>query len=81
MSDEYTETAMLTVSARSNEELGRRLAAAYISYQMGITIGYAYKHYTPQDKPVGSFWVNLAEQVTQWLNTHRESPPPLGLVQ
>ena len=44
------------------EELARRLAAAYISMQLGISLQYAYKKYT-QKGDIGSYWLALARRV------------------
>lgn len=51
-----------------NNELARRLCAAFLSYQMGIGIEYAYKNYVA--KTPGEFWQALSavvlEQYKAW---------------
>ena len=43
--------------SRVDKELARRLCAAYVSYQMGVTVATQYKR-TPED--VGDLWYFLA---------------------
>ena len=45
-----------------NHELARRLAAAFVSHQLGIGMDYAMKTYV--DQSVGAFWLDLAELVS-----------------
>lgn len=68
-------------------ELGRRLCAAYISYQLGISIGYAYKTHTSPET-IGPYWRALASAVTaditeaaNKLHAQRESLKPEGMIQ
>ena len=49
------------IRAEDNLELARRLAAAFIGHQMGISLNWALKHYV-SDHP-GSYWLALAERV------------------
>lgn len=43
-----------------NEELAKRIAAATLSYQLGVTYQTAYKNYV-DEKPVGELWFLLAD--------------------
>ena len=47
---------------RVNTELARRLCAAFVSYQMGVTVATQYKN-TPKD--VGDLWYFLAALTTE----------------
>jgi hypothetical protein len=49
--------------SRVDKELARRLCAAFISHQMGITIATQYKK-TPED--VGDLWYFLAALAEKW---------------
>lgn len=46
------------------DELARRLCAALMSINMGISPGYCYEKYM-KGKPVGPYWGELAEQVME----------------
>ena len=58
------------------EELARRLAAAWVSCQAGITLAYAYKRYVPGH--VGPFWIDVAKAVSEAM---RGRPVLLGVQQ
>ena len=47
---------------RVDKELARRLCAAFVSYQMGLTVAIQYKN-TPED--VGDLWYFLAPLATE----------------
>ena len=42
------------------EEIARRLAAAYISYNLGIKPDYCRKVYLSDNKEIGAMWIVLA---------------------
>jgi len=44
------------------DELARRLSAANLSIQMGVSLHYAYKTWAKDTKP-GPYWLALAEEV------------------
>ena|SRR5438128_1270681 len=47
------------------KELARRLCAATISCEMGISLQHAYKEWVKtQESEIGAYWINLAEQVS-----------------
>ena len=55
-----------------NHELARRLAAAFISHQLGIGMDYAMKTYV--DQSVGAFWLDLAELVSDAMVNRKRTP-------
>ena len=46
-----------------DKELARRLCAAFVSYQLGVTVATQYKN-TPED--VGDLWYFLASLAKNW---------------
>jgi hypothetical protein len=44
------------------EEIARRVAAAYLSYQMGVGLQYCYKRYCESSQP-GEFWMEMARKI------------------
>lgn len=46
------------------DELARRLCAAYMSIQMGISLSHCYTAYM-KDRPVGGYWSQVAEKITE----------------
>lgn len=46
------------------DDFARKLYAAYISFRMGIGLGYAKKNYT--DGPISDYWIGLAEGIDKF---------------
>jgi hypothetical protein len=57
--------------SRVDKELARRLSAAYISRQMGVTIATQYKN-TPED--VGDLWYFLAALAEKLVMESQHTP-------
>ena len=48
----------------TTEEFARRLAAAFISTQMDVSLAYAYKKYVSKEKPA-QYWIDLAIKIRE----------------
>ena len=54
------------------DELARRLAAAAVSVNMGLSLQHTYKRYFQTlPRPMGEYWLSLAEQIIE----HGDSRP------
>ena len=60
-----------------DDELARRLAAAYLSRELGIGMDYTMKHYL-KDQPTGAFWLELADWVSEAMAQNREAQMRTG---
>jgi len=56
--------------SRVDKELARRLCAAFVSHQMGVTVATQYKK-TPED--VGDLWYFLAALADKLAKEHQDS--------
>lgn len=58
-------------------EVGRRLMAAVMSHQMGLSLDYTYKHYVPDE--IDDSWGNLAEcLIKDWAGPQGIAPKDAG---
>ncbi len=66
---------------KTREAIGGRLAAAWISYKLGIGLEYAYKTYV-KGRPVGEDWTELADAVwdvdVRKMNAHAKAIGRIG---